>query len=67
MRNLATTYNGQGRLKEAEELEVQVMQMSKRVLSDEHPDTLLSMRNLATTYNSQGQLKEVEELEVQVM
>ncbi|KAL5392945.1 hypothetical protein DPSP01_000636 [Paraphaeosphaeria sporulosa] len=56
-----------GRYKEAEELFVQVMEMSKRVLGEEHPDTLLSMGNLASTYRNQGRWKEAEELSVQVM
>jgi tetratricopeptide (TPR) repeat protein len=56
-----------GRYKEAEELQVQVMQATKRVLGDEHPDTLLSMGNLASTYRNQGRWKEAEELQVQVM
>ncbi|KAF2268798.1 HET-domain-containing protein [Lojkania enalia] len=55
------------RWKEAEELEVQVMETSLRVLRDEHPDTLTSMANLASTYRNQGRWKEAEELEVQVM
>ncbi|MCJ1441536.1 MAG: hypothetical protein MMC23_002025 [Stictis urceolatum] len=67
MANLASTYQSQGRWKEAEELEVQVMETRKRVLSDEHPDTLTSMANLASTYWNQGRWKEAEELEVQVM
>ncbi|RYN19951.1 hypothetical protein AA0112_g10877 [Alternaria arborescens] len=56
-----------GRYEEAEELQVQVMETSKRVLSDEHPDTLTSMANLALTYWNQGQWKEAEELQMQVM
>jgi hypothetical protein len=39
-----------GQYKEAEELFVEVMETRKRVLSDEHPDTLSSMANLASTY-----------------
>jgi tetratricopeptide (TPR) repeat protein len=54
-------YNG------AEELQVQVMQTTKRVLGNEHPDTLNTMGNLAATYHNQGRWKEAEELEVQVM
>jgi tetratricopeptide (TPR) repeat protein len=38
MANLASTYRNQGRWKEAEELEVQVMETSLRVLGAEHPD-----------------------------
>ncbi|RYO48225.1 hypothetical protein AA0116_g12610 [Alternaria tenuissima] len=56
-----------GRYEEAEELEVQVMETRKRVLSDEHPDTLTSMGNLALTYCNQGRWKEAEELQMQVM
>ncbi|KAM4066732.1 tetratricopeptide repeat domain-containing protein [Hirsutella rhossiliensis] len=67
MANLAVTYGDQGRWKEAEPLEVQVMEMSKRVLGEEHPDTLSSMANLAATYRDQGRWKEAEPLEVQVM
>jgi hypothetical protein len=47
MANLASTYRNQGRWKEAEELFVQVMETSLRVLGQEHPDTLTSMNNLA--------------------
>ena len=67
MANLASTYRNQGRWKEAEELEVQVMETRKRVLGLEHPDTLTSMANLASTYRNQGRWKEAEELFVQVM
>jgi DNA polymerase III delta prime subunit len=56
-----------GQYKAAEELFVQVMETRKRVLGDEHPDTLISMNNLASTYRDQGRSNEAEELEVQVM
>jgi hypothetical protein len=39
-----------GKYKGAEELEVEVMRTSKRLLGEEHPSTLLSMNNLASTY-----------------
>src|SRR5436309_15314421 len=48
-------------------MDVQVMEMRKRVLGAEHPDTLTSMGNLASTYRNQGRWKEAEELELQVM
>ena len=50
MANLASTYRDQGRWKEAEELEVQVMEARKRVLGQEHPSTLTSIANLALTF-----------------
>jgi Tetratricopeptide repeat len=43
------------------------MEMTKRLLGQEHPDTLSSMNNLASTYQNQGRWKEAEELGVQVM
>jgi hypothetical protein len=52
--NLASTFWNQGRWKEAEELDVQVMETRKRVLGLEHLDTLTSMANLASTYRNQG-------------
>ncbi|KAK4246934.1 hypothetical protein C7999DRAFT_41647 [Corynascus novoguineensis] len=38
--NLASIYGNQGRSKEAENLEVQVVEARKRVLGEEHPNTL---------------------------
>jgi len=54
MNNLASTYGGLGLWNEAEELFVQVMEMRKRVLGQEHPDTLVSVNNLELTYRSDG-------------
>jgi hypothetical protein len=42
------------------------MEASKKVLGDEHPNTLTSMANLASTYWNQGRWKEAEELQVLV-
>jgi hypothetical protein len=58
MSNLALTFHGQGRWKEAEELNVQVIETRKRVLGVEHPDTLNSMYNLAFTFRGQGRDEE---------
>ena len=55
MANLASTYWNQGRWKEAEELQVGVMETRKRVLGEEHPSTLTSVNNLAFTWKAQGQ------------
>jgi putative hemolysin len=43
------------------------MDMRKKLLGAEHPDTLTSMANLASTYGNQGRWNEAEQLEVQVM
>jgi len=50
----------------AEQLDSQVMDMRKKLLGAEHPDTLTSMANLAVTYWNQGRWKEAEQLGVQV-
>ncbi|KAH6653678.1 hypothetical protein BKA67DRAFT_660234 [Truncatella angustata] len=60
-------YYRAGRLREAEELLVRVIEVSKRVVGAEHPDTLAAMNNLALVYSYQGRLKEAEELSVQLM
>ena len=54
MSNLASTYRKQGRWKDAEDLEIVVMEMSKRVLGVEHTNTVCIMGNLASTYRNQG-------------
>ena len=58
MANLAATYRNQGRWKDAEQLEVQVMETRKRVLGVEHPATLTSMANLAFTLKAQDLMDE---------
>ncbi|PKY04544.1 violaceus kinesin [Aspergillus campestris IBT 28561] len=65
--NIGNCLSSDGRWKEAEELELQVLQLCKQVLGPEYPDTLMSMNDLATTYWNQGRWKEAEELEIQVL
>jgi hypothetical protein len=67
MANLASTYRNQGQWKEAEALQVVVMEKSKHILGEEHPNTLTCMENLAVTYRSQGQWKEADALQMLVM
>jgi hypothetical protein len=54
VRSLPSTFLDRGRWKEAEKLEVRVMETSVRVLSEEYPDTLTSMNNLTFTLQGQG-------------
>ena len=53
MANLASTYRNQDRWEAAEELDVQVMESSKKLGAD-HPDTLTSMADLVFTWTEQG-------------
>ena len=48
MAKLTLTYSNQGRLEEAEKLEVQVLETFKTKVGADHPDTLTSMSNLAS-------------------
>jgi hypothetical protein len=43
------------------------METRKRILGQEHPNTLTSMGNLALTYYKQARWTEAEELQEQVM
>jgi hypothetical protein len=54
MNNLASTYWKQGKSSEAEVLEVEVLEVRKKVLGPEHPNTSMSISNLASTYWKQG-------------
>ena len=47
MNNLAVLYKDQGRYDEAEPLYLETLETRKRVLGDDHPDTLGSMNALA--------------------
>ncbi|KAJ4159125.1 uncharacterized protein LMH87_008039 [Akanthomyces muscarius] len=67
MSNLALTYNDQGRLKEAEQLETQVVEAWRMKLGVDHPNTLSSMANLALIYKNLGRWEEAEDLFVQVI
>jgi hypothetical protein len=54
MNNLASTFWAQSRYEEAESLNVQVIEIKKKVLGEEHPNTLNTMSNLAHTWEAEG-------------
>ena len=56
-----------GQWNEAEAAITEVLEIEKRDLGTDHPDTLTSMANLASTYWNQGRWDEAEELFVQVI
>ena len=65
--NFGSVMSENGDWKTAEEMWIQAMDMRKRFLGAEHPDTLKSMGYLARTYNDLGKWNEAEQLTVQVM
>lgn len=67
MFNLASMYAGQGRLTEAEELQMQVVAIRKSALGEDYIETQKAISNLAATYGNQGRWKDAENLMLQVM
>ncbi|RYP18173.1 hypothetical protein DL767_009885 [Monosporascus sp. MG133] len=65
--NAAGFFSYQGQWKDAEKFQVQVTELRREVLGEEHPHTLTSMCCLASTYWNQGRWKQAESLEVQGM
>jgi len=57
----------QGDLAGAREIQERVLEMTRRILGDEHPDTLASMNNLATTLKAQGDLAGAREIQERVL
>ncbi|KAJ7121115.1 P-loop containing nucleoside triphosphate hydrolase protein, partial [Mycena epipterygia] len=63
-REYGRLYSSSGRPKKAEALEVVALEKQKRILGEDHPQTLGTMSNLVATYNELGQLNEAEKLAV---
>ena len=57
MNNLARAVLDQGKFAQAEPLLVKALEVSRRDLGEEHPDTLAAMNNLAQLYVAQGQAR----------
>ncbi|KAL9104255.1 MAG: hypothetical protein Q9187_008925 [Circinaria calcarea] len=66
MSNLASAYYHQGRLKEAEELRVQEIEMRKIVHGPEHQSSLSAMNQLIVIYMAQGRWPEAEQLVMKI-
>ncbi|KAJ7888007.1 hypothetical protein B0H13DRAFT_2277447 [Mycena leptocephala] len=56
-------YFDSGKFREAESLDVMVLERWMQLLGADHPDTLLAMQNLAATYRQLGKYQEAEPLE----
>jgi tetratricopeptide (TPR) repeat protein len=67
MHNLASTYWSQGKLVEAAALGEEVLEKNRRILGEQHPDTLSTVHNLASTYWSQEKLVEAAALGEEVL
>ncbi len=65
--NLAEVFREQGRLDEAERLQRETLEIRRRVLGDQHPDTFSSLTNLAQVLDQLGHPDESEPLMRQVL
>ena len=57
MNNLAIILKGQGKSDEARKLHEQTLEIQRRILGPEHPDTLRSMHNLAAMLRRRASLR----------
>ncbi len=67
MHSLAELYVAQDRYDDAENLHNKTLKIQRRVLGEEHPDTLASMNTLAALYQHQGRFEEAESLLVKLV
>jgi len=55
MENFAEICRDQGRLKEAQQIKIKVLELRKEILGKTHPDTIESIAGLVATYSDQYQ------------
>jgi eukaryotic-like serine/threonine-protein kinase len=67
MSNLANVYRSQGKYAQAEALSRQALEIQRRVVGPDHPDTLYSMNNLADVYYQQSKSSQAEALYGQIL
>ncbi|MDB9447804.1 tetratricopeptide repeat protein, partial [Anabaena sp. CS-542/02] len=67
LNNLAGLYYSQRRYDQAEPLYLQALELSKRLLGDNHPSVATSLNNLAGLYYSQRRYDQAEPLYLQAL
>jgi tetratricopeptide (TPR) repeat protein len=67
MSSLASVYWDQGRYDETEKLYKKALEIRRRVLGEEHPDTLRSMGGMAVIYENKDRYDEAEKLHIKVL
>ncbi len=60
--NLASAYESEGRYAEAEKLHRQTLEILRRVLGPDHPDTLIGIENVAIDVSHEGYYGEAEQM-----
>jgi tetratricopeptide (TPR) repeat protein len=64
---LGLLYRSEGKYAEAEVVLTRALDIRRRVLGADHPDTIKSMNSLASVYRSQGKIAEAETLLTSVL
>ena len=67
MTDLGLVYQGQRRYDEAERLDLDILEIQKRVMGPESSDALWTMNNLALAYQSQGRYDQAEQLHLRTL
>ncbi|KAJ0138247.1 Amidase [Fusarium oxysporum f. sp. albedinis] len=62
METVALELTSQGRYKEAQQIRQQIMELRRKLLGDEHPDTLTSMNGLSDILVCLGKFQEAEKI-----
>lgn len=65
--NLVIALRARGQWEEAEGMNREVLEIRRRVLGEEHPDTLDCRNELANALQQQGNLQESEEMHREVL
>jgi hypothetical protein len=65
-RNLAADLRAWGEHEQARELDEDTLTRRRRVLGDDHPDTLRTAHNLAADLRALGQHRQADQLEEQI-
>jgi tetratricopeptide (TPR) repeat protein/predicted Ser/Thr protein kinase len=64
---IASAYLDLGIYPEAQKQIERALDLRRRLLGEDHPDTLISMRNLAVLYRHQGKVEQAESLLIKVL
>lgn len=67
MEALGEVFQATGQLQQSESLISDVLEVRRRTLGEEHPDTSKSFKRLSKVYFDRGRLKEAEELRAQLL
>ena len=67
LNNLTSLYHDKGRYNKAQAIGIKALELTKRFLGENHPDTATSLNNLALVYCSQERYDEAEPLYIQAL